>query len=481
MLPSYASRILERAYSCRSLLREIKNNLGWRDLIGILSLIIYSLVNILAISSLENGFQSYDSTLMIAMARGEETIGASMSAPFVLFLRATINMFGVEGLVYLHFLAGAITALLLASIFGRKYILSWSGFWILSMPSYVLFNQMIWKDVLFVYLICIAIALIIKADRKESNARNYYLLITLLLTAICLTRLNGMAVASIIIVALCINKINIRAKLATLAASLLFSSMINLFIESHYQVEKSALTTKSAAIRMIENDYMYYILCVSDQGLTGLPLKGRVTLNNAGAFIEYCGNSYYFSTIKPLLPVAEQEDFFNKSIAFFSQNPRLWFLVKYKQADQYLNMNGAFIFPSFVMRLDFANEPAFKGKSAYHETLTGWMNRNFYSILQFTFQPFWIAIFVLYIALRTIFFKFVLAKKNTEQNNILLPIALFAALYYMSLAVPSMTNDTRYFLPATFLCSFMLLNMTFADIGAGLRWIISRVQPFRSQ
>jgi hypothetical protein len=478
---SYVSRLFERAYLYINWLQEIKYNLSWRDAIGILSLITYSLVSILAISSIVDGFQSYDSTLMIEMAQGKETIAASMSAPFVLFLRATIYMFGVEGLVYLHYLAGAITALLLVSIFGRKHILSWSGFWILSMPSYVIFNQMIWKDVLFLYLICIVIALIIKADRKGANVRDFYLFIAPLLATICLTRLNGMAVAGVIIAAFCVTRININAKLAALTLALVVASLINSFIESHYQVEKSALTTKSAAIRMVENDYMYYILCVSGQGLTGLPLKGQINMNNMGAFIEYCENSYYFSTIKPLLPIREQAAFFNTSITFFGQNPHLWLLVKYKQADQYLNMDGAFIFPSFVMRLDFINDPEFKGKSAYHESLTGWMNRNFSSILRFTFQPFWIAIFVLYIAIRAMYFKFVLAKNNAEQNNILLPVALFAALYYMSLAVPSMTNDTRYFLPATFLCSFMLLNLTLTDMHQGWIWIISKTQPLRSK
>jgi hypothetical protein len=457
-------------------LQKLQNKLGWRDAVGAISLIIYSLVSFLAITNIPDGFQSYDSTLMIDMAQGKEIIAASMSAPFVLFLRATINMFGIEGLVYLHYLAGAIAALLLVSIFGRQHILSWSGFWILSMPSYVLFNQMIWKDVLFLYLICIVIALIIKSDRKGANVRNYYLLFAPLLTTICLTRLNGMAVAGVIIVAFCVTKINIRAKLAALMLAIVFASLINWSIENHYQVEKSALTTKSAAIRMVENDYMYYILCVSGQGLTGLPIKGQITLNNAGAFIGYCENSYYFNTIKPLLPVTEQEAFFNKSITFLSQNPHLWLLVKYKQADQYLNMNGAFVLPSFVMRLDFVNEPAFKGKSIYHEALTGWMNRNFSPILQFTFQPFWIAIFVLYIALRAIFFKFFLTKNNSEQNKFLLPVAVFVSLYYLSLAIPSMTNDTRYFLPATFLSSFMLLNIIFADIRAGWGWFISNIQ-----
>lgn len=476
MLPSYASRVSVLAQSYYSHFQKKIHPLDWRDLLGVLSLIAYLLISVLAVINIKDDLQSYDSTLMLKMAKGEEEISSTLGPPYILFLRFMINTLGESGIIYLHYFAAAIAGLLLVYVFGRKHLLSWSGLWILSTPSYLILNQMIWRDVLFLYLISIAVALLIKADRDKLNVRNIFVVITALLTATCLIRLNGITVSCLMIGAFCINKTNIRAKLIALSLTLALAVSTNAFINKHYQVVQSKITTKYMIARMVENDYLYYALCVSSESMTDLPIKdGKIYAGLLG----YCDNSYHIDTVKRLLPIVEQESLYNRSISFFSHKPYLWLLVKYKQADQYLNMNGAFVFPASVMRLDFLNTPEFKEKSTHHEALAGWMNRNFSSILQFTFQPFWIALFVLYIALRAIFFKFVLAKNNAEQNNILLPAALFSALYYMSLALPSMTNDTRYFLPATFLSSFMLLNTVFADLRLAGIGVISFIKEHK--
>lgn len=449
----------------------MKNHLGWRDFIGIASILGYFLISILAITSVEGGFQSQDSVLMIEMAQGERTISGSMGAPFVLFLRFLLSGFGLESLIYLHWLAGAITGLLLVTIFGRRHILSWSGIWLLSLPSYTLFNQMIWKDVLFMYLICIVIVLVIIADRHKGSLSKYYLPIAILLTAICLTRLNGTAVACMIIAAFCVNRINILPKLAALGGALVLTSSINLVIANNYQLDKSPLTTKNIAIRMIEDDYLYYAFCISEERLITPPGKGSEVYEGLP---QYCGNSYTIDMIKRVLPDIAPDELYSKGLRLFSHHPHLWLFVKFKQADQYLNMKGAFIFPAFVKRLDFLNRAEFKDTDIYHSAITEWMNRNFWAITQYTFQPLWIAVFALYVAIRSAYFKFVLSEQNATQSNVLVPIATFSALLYMSLAFPSMTNDARYFLPATFLCSFLLLNTVFNDVRSiGIR-ILSR-------
>jgi hypothetical protein len=467
-MPSiYNFCIGELTRSCRELFRS----LAWRDFVGIFSLLAYLLISILILTNIKDDLQGYDSTMMLKMARGEEDISSTLGPPYILFLRFMINTFGDSALFYLHYFVAAITGLVLVSIFGRRHLFSWSGLWILAAPSYLILNQMIWRDVPFLYLISIAVALIIKADRDKTNIRNTFAVITALLTAICLVRLNGLTVAGLMIGAFCINKTNIRAKLISLGVALALALSTNTFINNHYPVVQSQITTKYMLTRMVENDYLYYVFCVSHEGLSAGPdsnTKISVELNQA------CYNSYDIDAVKRSLTGISHEEIFQRSTTLFSQKPSLWLLVKYKQANQYLNMDGAFVFPSSVIRLDFLNAPEFKEKSAYHEAIAIWMNHSFSTITHFTFQPLWIVIFALYIAIRGTYLKFILSAQNATQSNILMPSAIFGILFYMSLAFPSMANDTRYFLPATFLSLFMLLNVAFSDLRSLAAQVIAK-------
>ncbi|MFH2135439.1 MAG: hypothetical protein ABII81_09740 [Pseudomonadota bacterium] len=443
------------------LIQRIASRLGWRDVIGIASLVVYLLIAIVAITSVEVGFQSRDSVLMLEMARGERTISASMSAAYILFLRFVIAAWGEGSLIYIHFLSSVVAALMLVYALGRKHLISWIGLWILSLPSYAIFNLMVWKDVLFFHAIIILIAMIITSDRDKLNIRNSYSIIAGLLTVICLIRLNGMAVAFMTIAAFSINRINIQFKLTALTLAVVLSLFINHYIGNHYQVEKSALTTTSVGIRMIEDDYLFYALCVSKESLITPPERGSQIFSGLP---RYCDNSYSIDVVKHSLSEAEKKALFDESLSLFTKRPYLWLLVKYKQSNQYLNLKGAFIFPAFVVRLDFLNRPEFKGRSAFHEAIANWMNRNFSKITHYTFQPLWIAIFALYITIRGLSLRFVNKECELAQYSILEPVALFAILYYMSLAIPTMPNDTRYFLPATFISLVMLISTALGDI-----------------
>lgn len=453
--------MFEITQSSKNLFNGIKSNLSWRDLIGFFSLSLYLLAGVFAISTVENGFFSYDSTLMVEMARGNVPISESLSASYILLLRFIITNFSESAIVYMNLFAAVSAGLTLVWVFGRKHIFSWSGVWILLMPSYIVFNLMVWKDVLFLYVVIITVALIIKLDRDKLNHKNYFLIATIFLTSICLIRLNGPMTALLIILSFLTNGKNLRIKLISLLLSIVFAVGVNSLIVNNYQTEKSALTTKSVVIRMVENDYLFYKLCVSGEGITGAPLKGDKVFQGLPS---YCNSSFVLDVVKASLSSDVRESVFTESVSLFGGKPYLWAYVKYKQSSQYLYMRGAFIFPAFVMRLDFLNGTEFKEKNIFNKMLSGWMNNNFHIVISYIFSPFWIVIFALYVVVRGIYFKFILVEKDAMQRNILVPVSLFVALYYLSLTIPSMANDTRYFLPAVFLSLFVLIFSAYGDI-----------------
>jgi len=447
---NFVSHISELSQHFKELLLRIKTKICWPDLVGVLSLLIYLFVCINAILTVKTGITTYDSTQMLGMARDEITMSTSANPFYILYLRVVMGLFGEAGIIYVHYLAGAITGLMLVWVFGRKNILSWSGFWVLSMPSYALFNLMVWKDVLFLYLVCISVALIIKSDRdtlkNKVSIRNLYVIITFLLALVCLIRMNGNAVALILIVSFLINKKNIKNKLSSLVLALVLAAGVNSFIKNHYEViETKGRTTKDLAVRMIGNDYLYYKFCLVNEDVAGLLDKRNKIYRGLPS---YCENSYTLDVARSSLSKQEQKVIFNDGLELFLQKPYIWFKVKYEELYQYLSMMGAYVFPANVPKLSF--------------------KKYFWLLVVVTFSPAWIFILFLYVIGRTALIKYNVIVNDVEHRDILIPVSIFSLLFCFSLTIPFMTNDSRYFLPAVFISLFVFIIMLGKDLSLKL-------------
>ena len=455
MLPNDLHLLIARFKPSSNTLLFLNKELKWQHVLAVCSVIFYIAVSLYAVMNAKIGLYSPDSILMTEMARGDRVIGASRNPSYILFLRFTIETFGLGSIVYFHLLLGATTSFVLAWVIGKDNLLSWSGFWILSLPSYLVFNLMVWKDVTFLYLIVLAVALIIKSD-KDKFSKNYCLIIVLLLTAICLTRLNGGLVVIILIMSFLLNKKHIRIKLILLAVSLFLALGINSFVKRFYHIEKSNLTTSSLVKRVIENDYLYYMLCVKNEKIDGMADNKNKIFSGLPS---YCDSSFTLDVAKNSLPIEYKNAIVDKSVKLFSSKPHLWLYIKYKQTSQYLFMKSAYIFPAYVMRLNFIKSIKTKDTVSYKRIV-----RFFLASVVLSFIPAWIILFVLYVAVRGVYFKVNTLAADSMQRDVLLPVSIFVFLYYLSLSIPSMTNDVRYFLPAVYISIFFSIVFVSKDL-----------------
>lgn len=453
----YANSLLKQLQFCKEKASRISSSLCWQDLIGVLSIIIYAVVSIDAIFAVQTGITTHDSNQMLGMARGERILSTNDNPFFVLYLKLVLEVFGEQGIIYMHYLVGAITSLTLVWVFGRKNILSWSGFWLLSMPGYVFFNMMVWKDVLFLYLATLSIALIIKSDRDILNSRNLYIVITILLTAVCLVRLNGYVVASIIVVSFLVNKKNIKYKILSLIFMFMLAVGTTSVVESVFQVIQSkGKTTKDLAVRMVENDYLYYMFCIAHEDVAGLKDQRNKVYTGLPS---YCKNSYVLDAARGTLSDVERNKIYDASLELFLKRPVLWLSVKYKELFQYHDIRSAYVFPTDVSRLKFFNEDS----KHYMRTML-WSPQHAGLITRIIFSPTWIFVLLLYVVGREILIKFGARKEDDLQRSILVPVSLISIVFYFSLTIPFMTNDTRYFLPAIFISMYIFATTLGKDL-----------------
>jgi hypothetical protein len=126
-------------------------------------------------------------------------------------------------------------------------------------------------------------------------------------------------------------------------------------------------------------------------------------------------------------------------------------------------MERAYIFPLEIMRVNYIDDNG-KGVNWFYKILSGIDAHKFKKICIFVLSPIWIWIFAVYVVFRIYLLRTKLIPDDKIQSGILNPIALFSVVFYFSLSIIYITNDTRYFLPATFVSIYMFIVVFSNDI-----------------
>lgn len=409
-----------------------------------------------------SGIYSQDSKRMMKMAVDGSGINGNSGIVFGLFLRSVVDLVGENGLLYFNIAAGFIASYMLSTLFDKRSVINLLAFWIMLTPAFIVFNFMIWTDVLFVYAICISIVLLVKAEKAEGDKRllSIMAIASIFLLLVTHIRLNGSITVMILMLSFMVTGKNIKYKLSTLIVVLVLSSLITTYVKSNNEVSKTTYTIGNFLKRMVENDYMYHMFCIKKAVPADIKLKNNQPLKINHRF---CNNSFFFDKVKNQIHPRHSEKLYARGIKTFTSNPFNWLKIKLNQSLPYITMERAYIFPLEIMRVNYIDDNG-KGVNWFYKILSGIDAHKFKKICIFVLSPIWIWIFAVYVVFRIYLLRTKLIPDDKIQSGILNPIALFSVVFYFSLSIIYITNDTRYFLPATFVSIYMFIVVFSNDI-----------------